>query len=42
MLSVYTIHEVVLNLTGAIVDVLLRMSGGPDHAPRANEDFVWF
>jgi len=42
MLGSYLITESLLRLVEVAANAALRAMGGPDHAPRRNEDFVWF
>lgn len=42
MLGVSVIDLLLSRLVEAGANRLLRLLGGPDRVPQANEDFVWF
>jgi hypothetical protein len=42
MVGTYLIHDAILQVIEAGINVVLRAIGGPDHVPAGNEDLVWF
>ncbi|HEU0201691.1 MAG TPA: hypothetical protein VFR86_14820 [Burkholderiaceae bacterium] len=37
----YVVIEALLLGLGHLIDIALRVTGGPHHLPHSNEDFVW-
>jgi hypothetical protein len=42
MLTIALFDRLLSRLIESSANRLLRLVGGPDHVPHANEDFVWF
>jgi hypothetical protein len=42
MMATYLINEMLLRLVERGANVVLRLLGGPDRVPQANDDLVWY